>query len=273
MTKRNRRKTARALFGVPVQIDSDAGPIEARLVDVSLTGARIRIPASAMGYAPSFDLAETALQLAARLAPRFEARLHYQVLGPLLHRGLKMMRIAVPADAPEEVELGCCFDRALSLDEVMALGVAQATLAPRTASREGAADAAEESETPLIPRIHGGVARRYRAYINGTLGISPPIMPCWSDQLDRNAIRIRMPRDGYEAEDVAGATVRFISHYGNEVGLKLVEGATHLWTGRTRVCGVELPGDPRADLLLTLAFSRRLRPAELRRLRLESVPA
>ena len=106
-----------------------------------------------------------------------------------------------------------------------------------------------------------------------TLPVSPPTLPCWSDQLNRKAIRVRVPRSGYEAEDVTGATVRFTSQFGNEVGLKLVEGPVHLWTGRSRVCSVELPEDPTADMLVTLAFSRNLRPAELKRLRLERVSA
>ena len=298
MRGKNRRKAARVPFGVPVQIDSETGPIEAELVDVSRTGARIRVLSSDIGHPPSLDLAETALQVAAALPPHFEARLHYQVLGPLLHRGMNMMRIAVPIDAPSLIELGCCFDRPLNLDEITALGVAlpQVESAPPAAPQRldqligeepvpvaGADDSQarptlrvlppEDPEPPLIPRFTSGISARYRAYVSGTLDVSPPTLPCWSDQLNRQAVRVRVPRAGYEAEDVTGATVRFTSQYGSHVQLKLVEGPVHLWTGRARVCGVELPQERAGDMLVTLAFARALRPAETRRLRLQTLPA
>ena len=299
MTEPNRRKAPRVPFAVPVHVDSNEGPIDAELVDVSLTGARLRFFASSIGFPPSPDLDETALQVASTLPAHFEARLHYKVLGPLLHRGMNMVRIGVPLDAPNLIELGCSFDRPLSRDEIMALGVvlpeadeetkAQKSLEEQVGEEPAVPVLREEEDAPeprkltvapppepepqIVPRFTTGVARRYRAFVSGTLPVSPPTLPCWSDQLNRKAIRVRVPRSGYEAEDVTGATVRFTSQFGNEVGLKLVEGPVHLWTGRSRVCSVELPEDPTADMLVTLAFSRNLRPAELKRLRLERVSA
>lgn len=302
MSADNRRQAQRVPFGVPVQIDTEAGPVEAGLIDVSRTGARIRILTSEMGYPPTLDMTETALQVAAMLPPHFEARLHYRVLGPLLHRGMNMMRIAVPLEAPDLIELGCRFDRPLGADDIVALGAPLPGAEPAPLKRDlgsilppdppvpALQDDEEieeakpepkilrvlppsEPERPPLPRSSSGLHRRYRAYIGGTLACSPPALSCWSDYLSRQLVRVRVPRAGYEAEDVAGATVRFTSYFGNAVELKLVEGHVHLWTGHARVCGLELPEDRDEDMLITFAFARELRPAELKRLRLEALSA
>lgn len=296
MIDRERRSEERMEIAVPVEIESDRGSLEAKLVDVSRTGARLQIRPSDIGHTSSRDLSETALQVASALPSEFEARMHFKALGSLLHRRLTLMRIAVPLNDRTVIELGCRFDRALTRDEATALGVtlpsegdssdgskglvwdldptgvANAPVDPEEATpSEKQTLVVEPPEESLIPRFATGVSRRFRAYLSGTLPASPAPLPCWSDHLNHEAVRIRIPREGYVGDDVTGATVRFTSAYGNRVGLKLVEGPVHLWTGHARVCCVEVPHDIHADVLVTLAFNRSLRPAELRRMRLQAL--
>lgn len=107
---------------------------------------------------------------------------------------------------------------------------------------------------------------RYRASVTGTRYTDMPPLICKSDSITPDAVRLRVPREGYETDDAACATVRFTERYGSEIGLRLVDGAEHLWTGPARVFSVEAPPDESSDLLVTLAFGRTLRPAELARL-------
>ena len=78
-----------------------------------------------------------------------------------------------------------------------------------------------------------------------------------------------MPRDSFDSLDATEVTSRFAARYGTRMTIKLMDAHQHLWTGPVRLCAVELPPERPADMLLTFAFERRLRPAELQRLGLD----
>lgn len=310
MSSFNRRLADRIPVEVPVELDTNNGIVEAETMDVSRTGMRIHVRARDLGHAPSLEMSETAAHVAAALSPRFAARLHFRMLGPLLERVVRMTRLSIPSDRQAWIEIGCRFDEPLTLEDATTLGVplppvegTDEEFCPRAdvagphhreakmldlaeAARRPPAqpveDASSESgaaaETPASiedaapvsdgSRFGGMITHRYRAFVTSTESdVLPPIV-CQTDQLSRIAVRVRLPREGYESDDAAGATIRFTERYGNDVGLKLVDGSEHLWTGPARVFCVEVPEDVRTDVLVTLAFGRRLRPAELRRLRL-----
>jgi len=314
MGRYNRRLADRIPVEVPVELDTNSGIVEAETMDVSRTGMRIHVRARDLGHAPSLEMSETAAHVAAALSPRFAARLHFRMLGPLLERVVRMTRLSIPPDRPAWIEIGCRFDEPLTLEDATTLGVplppvegtdeefcpradvagphhresavpnlAEAARrpqaqpqpveqAPSESDVEAEAPAATEKEGAAPggdgARFGGMVTHRYRAFVTSTESEALPPLVCQTDQLSRIAVRVRLPREGYEDDDAAGATMRFTERYGNDVGLKLVDGPEHLWTGPARVFCVEVPEDVRTDVLVTLAFGRRLRPAELLRLRL-----
>jgi hypothetical protein len=67
---------------------------------------------------------------------------------------------------------------------------------------------------------------------------------------------------------VASAIAALDETCGTEVSLKIMDGAKHLWTGPAAIREVEMPPGTPQQMLLGLAFRRRLRPAELRLLRI-----
>jgi hypothetical protein len=68
---------------------------------------------------------------------------------------------------------------------------------------------------------------------------------------------------------VAATASRLGDVLGSDVALRLVDGATHLWTGPARIEMVEVGPQAPHPVNLWLSFGRQLRPAELRTLGLE----
>lgn len=330
MKEANRRQADRVPVQVPVELDGHAGPLEARTADLSRTGARLRLDLATLGGWQGIDLSGAAALVREILPDTIGVRLHYKVLGPLLYRTITPTRISIPPDAPDHVELGCAFDRPLSLEETTSLGAplppvegdAEEPLlradqpaphvrevAPPAPPPEPEAkrepqpepDAPREDEPAELappveeawpepepepepepaadvapapaPHFAGSAKYVYRAYLKADGRDGQPTLLGHSDQLNREAVRVRMARRGYEGCTVVEATVRFSERYGTAGGLKIMDGHKHLWTGKVRVCSIELPPDGKGDMLVTLAFERRLNPAELRRLGLASQAA
>ncbi len=300
MSAANRRRACRLPLQVPVQLQGRDGPVDALMQDVSRTGVRLQVATQALGFAPTLELASTAQMVADRLDASIVMRLHHDALGSLLERTATITRLSIPSDAPDSVELGCQFEVPLSAEEATTLGVPLPPVegddeafcpradsaAPfrRTTVSELTADVEVPPERPDVaaepsgqhapaPRFGVSAKQTFRAYVASTADDAPPSLLCHTDHLSREAVRVRVPRTGYEGDTVAEATVRFTQRYGTRAGLKIMDIHQHLWTGPVRVCSLEMPAERGSDMLITLAFGRRLRPAELRRLGLATEAA
>ena len=75
------------------------------------------------------------------------------------------------------------------------------------------------------------------------------------------------PVDG--SQGVAATATRLGTVLGTDVALRLVDGATHLWTGPARIEMVEVGPAAPHPVNVWLSFTRPLKPAELRGLGLE----
>ncbi len=277
MNDHERRIAGRLAFELPATVRT-ATSTHAQGVtrDVSRTGARVRVPCRALGITPTLNLATTAQAVRDRFGDALVLTLRHPVLERTVERATRIARIALPLDAPDSVELGLGFDEDLHDADAAQLGL---TLPAATAAGTDAADAdaagtepAAEVAPDLAPMPSGfGMAakRGYRAFLTSTAPEAPPSLPCHGDNLSREAVRVRMPREGFAGVSTAESTVRFAQAYGTRLTLKLVDVHKHLWTGPVRLCAVEMPRERPDDMLLTLAFERRLRPAELRRLGLD----
>jgi len=278
-------------LAVPAQLDGRAGPIDADLQDVSRTGVRIHVRTLALGFPPTLDLHSTAAMVAERLDEGVVLRLRHPLIGsPVAHR-VRILRVALPADAPDSVELGCAFEVPLTVAESTILGgplspgadgdeafcsraEAPAPLLHAPARPEPTAAPAKPSRPHLLAdgppeRVPTFVATSrtiYRAYLQGSADDALPPLVGRADQVSRDALRVRVARAGSAEESAAEATMRFTSTYGTRLRLKLMDGVRHVWTGSVRVCGIEMPAEHAQVLYVTLAFGRSLRPAERRRL-------
>lgn len=272
MSESERRRAQRLPVALPAAVETPSGPVDGDSQDVSRVGMRVRVTCRGLGFAPTLNLASTAAAVRGVFASTVDCALHHRVLPKSVRRVGGIARIALPLDAPDSVELGVHFDTPLTESDATILGIA---LPPLRAGQPTPAVVPEpvEAESPPAAPLVGALSCSYRAFLASSSPEAPPSLPCHGDQLSREALRVRMSRDAFSSDDAAAATMQFADRYGTRLTMKLMDVHKHLWTGPVRLCGVDLPPDRPGEMLLTLAFERRLRPAELRRLGLDRAVA
>jgi hypothetical protein len=153
-----------------------------------------------------------------------------------------------------------------------------ATSAPPPAP--AAAPAPEPARTPVPATARTAAVNmtrvslsRWRAYVHPTGDRRLPPFLAATEAVSPQGVQLRvldrsvLPLQG--GMDVASTIVALDGAYGTDVALKLVDGPTHLWTGRARIAEVEVHAEAPEQVSLWLHFGRHLRPAELRALGLE----
>ncbi len=122
------------------------------------------------------------------------------------------------------------------------------------------------------PMLGPCVRRMLRAQVSCKAAGAPPGTTCTTETLGMGGIIARMARScvgaaapGDEA-NILLISKRFTEVFGDEVTLKLHDGAIHLWSGPARVVAIHLPVDKPDSMLVTFAFARNLNPSEITRL-------
>lgn len=285
------RDSNRVFFEAPVRLRGFCRQFDANVVDISVSGLRLRVRRDAVDLARTagIGLAGTCIQNV--LGPTFTAALespqgHGQVMKRLL-----LVRLALRDDESGAIDLGCHFESPLTPSQVRTLGLVLPELeAPAGSVRRPAAfpgedrwpakqaaldatsldlraEAVPEPEAPQSPR------RPLRAVVaTGSAGGVEPLV-CHAESFTLHTVLVRARGEmlpyarSRGVRDAAAAAVEFTDHYGDQVDLELVEGVRSVWRGRTRVCGVEVDPERQRDILLRLAFGRPLQMVEFGRLR------
>lgn len=287
MSTRNRRRAERVEVGMPAQIYTRRGFLEAKVCDLSRTGLRMRIRVAALDLPATSQLHEAAQAVAETLAEDFALDLDYKKLGPLLQRRVALTRVGLVPDAPLFVEVCCEFDEPLT-DDVLAIlhqelppirddveawtpsPVQVAGATPGGTLTIRSRDELRErpvklpvTDAPKKP-AHAPVRHRYRALVSGTTRNAPPAFFCHTDLVTAVGVRVCVPRPS-EAADVRNAMAKLVKAHGSTVDVRILDGSTDVWSGSARVTGVELPRDRADVMLVTLAYDRPLSMATLRR--------
>ena len=239
------------------------------------------------------DLATAATTVQARLGSRFYIELVHEHSGGRVRKQVDLVRLVMPGWRPNDVDLGCVFTRPLTTAELEVLEVSLPSPdeeAPAVV-RESL-PWAETERTPLDPMLaHEKVerlfdveakrsagpgesepARPLRAILSSVIhaGLTPLV--CSAAALTESTVQVRLAAatvaDFWRSEtgclaDVAG---RLVAGYGEWPDLELTAGTQRVWRGAAHVYGLELCDGPGSDVLLRLAFHRRLGSEELARL-------
>ncbi len=261
MGQNNRRREPRIVCDVPVRMLSEThADLEARVVDVSRTGVRIRIEGHLIGMHRLSSLATVAKTVTRILGDNIEAELNHEKIGPLLRRTMKAIRIAKRDWEHAYVELGCALQHALTDEEGQLLGV---SLPPPVS-------ASLQPETPgnlhLVTDTAGG---RFQAHIHPGEGHDAPPLAADADVITSAMAMLKVPdpeNHAFAQMDVASAIVALHEMYGPKVMVRLVEDEDEVWLGPAEITEVDVFQGERARAHLGIVFGRELGPAELSRL-------
>jgi hypothetical protein len=336
-----------------VQLVADGASFEARILDASRGGVRLKVGGAALGVYRLAPLNYVSRQVARLLGVEFEVRFDPQRLGPLLCKRLRPVRIGQRDATSADVELGCVFSEAFRDEEAVVLGLnlpavgedgvepggpaSEPTPAPKASSapapagrvsvpppiapptppplaprRPAPAPAAAAGTAPALPPppapasapppppvpLHAarpaparpappprsteapdGRGSRdahgwsgWHAFVHPMGGRDAPPFIAQAHGITSAGVQLRVAERAQlmlsGPPDVASTMSALGAAYGADVALRVVDGATPLWTGPARIEMIEVGASAPHAVTLWLAYGRALRPAELRALEL-----
>jgi hypothetical protein len=261
MAQDNRRQAARIDCDIPIRLEGPEGDVEARIVDLSRVGLRVRVPGALLGVHRLSSLVQVTRALQGRLGRSFPGVLHHEMLGPLVSRELSPCRIAKRDWEHTDVEVGCSFDQPLSEEETLMLGVPLPPLHADPGPEEG-------RDRPRGPHLVRSDPAAYVAYLYPAPGKSAPPLVTTTRSLTRGMAILDVDRrQGWDRPDlgVSEVIVALDEAYGAAVLLRIVDGDDDLWAGPAEVQEVDVLPET-ADIRIGAAFGRELRTEELGRL-------
>lgn len=227
----DRRRAQRLSCRLPVRLKGHGNPCLATTLDLSRVGVRIAVPRLELGIGVEADTQRIARAVNARLGAISVADLHYQVLGALVRKGMRLVRIALPVDEVVHVELGFEFRSPITDEEATFLGLALPDLidAPEDANTE------PDPQAPLFAYLCPPGSN------NEIVPLLAPIVR-WSetDLVLRIADRRRLPFVP-EGNDLGGHFEAVTEAYGSRTQILVAHGAHPIWFGPAIVQAIDRP--------------------------------
>ncbi len=119
----DRRRAPRISCRLPVRLRVGARTVHATTVDLSRIGVGLAIPLEEIGLGSERSLAEIGRQVTECLGDVVVASFHYELLGTLVSKGLRLVRVGRADTRGDFVEIGCTLRTALTDEEVGFLGL------------------------------------------------------------------------------------------------------------------------------------------------------
>ena len=238
--------------------------------NLSRTGALLRIPLSELGLPANASLTHVAQETTSVLGDLASLELHYEILGTLVRRMARPVRLGRGAEGQAYVEVGCALNRSLTESEVEFLGLPLPPLQ----------DAPPAEDTPEEDLDPASKSTRRRVALESPLALvvcananqeAPPFAVGAEtvDRLGAHVVAQHLSELPFlpERPGVSGLLSAMTKAYGHEPWVVLMREGAPVWSGTAHLETVELgPKTGRVDM--QLSFSRALTVSEQARLRL-----
>jgi hypothetical protein len=267
----NRRRAVRIECDLPVRLEADGGDLAVRLVDLSRTGVRLRVPGELLGVHRLSSLAQVTKRLREILGDVFDAELHYEMLGPLVRKTLRPRRIAKQDWEHSDVDVGCHLDQPITDEEAGMLGTPLPTIGSEEIpiGLEGVGPQRREAAPPpLRPAPPVRDPQSFTAWLYPEAGKSSKPLRTETLSLTRGMAMLQVGKgQGWDLHELPVAKVieALDQAYGTGILLRIVEGPDDVWAGPAEILEVEVAPES-CDIRVGVSFGRQLRSEELGRL-------
>jgi len=244
-----RRRAGRLDCRLPVLLHSAGRSLRATAVDLSRVGALVRIPFEEMGWARDISLARLGREASCLLSELVRLDLHYEILGALIRRTARPVRLGLAHAGQDHVEVGFDLLEVITDMEADLLGLPLPSLrpdAPATWLPESLSVSANAADAVTIVLCNASDDR------------APPLQVV-PHQIDRAGARAdlgpaeqlrRLP----EARGVGGVLAMLAETYGGAPLSVVLVGGEPVWSGAARFAAVEVrPHDHRVRVQLDFA--------------------
>ena len=263
-----RRRAGRLSCKIPVRVRASGRILHARTDDLSRVGALLHIPLSELGLPVDASLSHVAHETTSVLGDLLSLELHYEILGTLVRRMARPVRIGRGAPSQNYVEVGCALRRSLTDAEVEFLGLPLPPLLSDLPDPEARSTGADTEFVEERPAAESALAVIICAINNQE---APPFAAS-AELVDAGGARAVVPHVSSlpllpDRPGVSGLLTSIAQAYGSDPWVVLMRGGQPVWSGNAHIQSVEL-GPKTGRVELQLAFSRSLTAPERSRLRL-----
>jgi len=263
---RDRRRAGRLACKIPVRVRASGRTLIAQTDDLSRVGALLRIPLAELGLPVNAPLSRVADETTSALGDLAALELHYEILGALVQRMARPVRIGRGGEGQGFVEVGCAFRRVLEDAEVEFLGLPLPPLGED--SQDGDFQDEAEGSEPQRPAVESPLSIVVCAAPGGEL---VPPFAAQAELMDAYGAHATVSHVSHipilpDRPGVSGLLNTLANTYGSDPWVVLMRQGHPVWSGTARLQSVELgPRSGRVDL--HLQFSRALTVPEQSRLK------
>ncbi len=251
----DKRDALRVPCEFPIRVYGQMREVVGRMVNLSRTGIRIRVPLSRLMITETLDYVSLAHAVEQMLGFSFMADLHHEMLGQLIRKRLSTIRVGTVDVDADELEIGCSFEEPLGEDEIVMLGIGLPPVGVVSPSEfrnlpQPKRVGAPEAEQPAQPR-----PLDYDGILHATAGepVEPIVGRTEGVVGDEVLLAISVSRlPGPPDADPAARLEAVRSAYGSSPRLEILEGVHMVWAGPVRIRELELPADDQTESALLL---------------------
>jgi hypothetical protein len=267
-----RRRAARLPCRIPVRMRAGGRTLHAESENLSRVGTLLRVPLSELGLPVNASLARVARETTFLLGNLVSIELHYEIIGTLVRRTVRPVRIGRGHMGQDFVEVGCALRNPLTDAEVEFLGLPlppllNAEVAPRMQLGMNQLEPAEglSDRRPLVDSPLSLV-------LCAAPELDAPPMAAPAEAVDRYGARGVLEDASQlpilpEGKDVSAVLTAMAEAYGCDPWVLLVREGQPIWSGSARLQAVEM-GTEDNRIEVQVAFARSLSVPERRRLQL-----
>jgi hypothetical protein len=264
-TPPERRRAPRVDCNMPVLLHGRGQALKALSSDISRVGTMLRVPIAEFGLPPSTSLADLGREAISALGDMVTVDLHHEVLGNLIQRTARPIRVGRAHPNQDYIEIGIDLLKPLTDMEVEFLGVPLPPLFH---------DVDVTWEPPATTESLGGESQEVTVVFRAPDEYRTPPLRVVPAQLDADGAcanlgpveRLPLTVDGHGAADVLTALADV---YGAEPNALIFVDAQPVWSGAARLQAVEVGAQDR-HVRLQVGFPERLSAAVREKLCLQS---
>ncbi len=225
------------------------------MVDVSRTGMALQIPVARLLGEKRGDLAALAGAVEKLMGDHFLADLHSEMLGPLVRKRLRPIRLGHISDDTGGLEIGCVFEEPLSDDEATMLGIGLPPVGVTSVAAFREVPAPKRRESDEDDELEQPKPEGHMGYLHPSPGMHVHPLVGRTDGVLEDVALLRLSAMDLPAgtsAEIAPLVAFLTESFGPTPRLEILDGLHMVWAGRVEIESIEIRGRRAGELLVTL---------------------
>jgi len=250
-----KRESLRVSCDYPVRVYGQLREFSGRMVDVSRTGLALEIPVDRLLGAGDANLGALAGAVGKLLGDHFLADLHCEMLGPLVRKRMRPIRLGHVDTKQGDLEIGCVFTEALTDEEATMLGIGLPPVGVTSVAEFRDVPAPMRRSTDQEGQLSQPRPEGHEGFLHPSEGChAEPLVGRTDGVLEKVALlRLGLADLPSEAVPEVIPLMSFMSDgFGLTPRLEILDGLHMVWSGPVEIQTIEITGRRVGELHVTL---------------------